>query len=282
MLLITIVSISTDAKNKKRYFLHLEASNGKKDLVSLSEETIMNYHLKEKQQLSREQLNAIIHHEQINKALQIAVNFLAYRARSVDEVKKQLLKKQKSPDIIEAVIERLCKLNYLNDQEFAQNFINNQITVNNSGPILIENKLREQKINKEIYHNHLENYSYDKQLYHATILAEKFLAKQVTSQIKAKQKTIDYLLRKGHTIDVARAVCEQNLSSHVTVEKEWQALCRDGFLLHNKYKQRDNNTYYSLIKDALIRKGYPFALITHFLNAGKEAIEKQEIESPFY
>lgn len=55
----------------------------------------------------------------LNLALDQALRFLGYRARSVQEVRTRLQRYGHPPEVIEAVIERLLELSYLDDASFA-------------------------------------------------------------------------------------------------------------------------------------------------------------------
>jgi regulatory protein len=57
-----------------------------------------------------------------------ALNMLAFRARSVAELRKQLLRKEEPPEQVEAAITRLLEQGLLNDATFALNFARLKLT----------------------------------------------------------------------------------------------------------------------------------------------------------
>ncbi|HVZ58934.1 MAG TPA: RecX family transcriptional regulator [Patescibacteria group bacterium] len=58
--------------------------------------------------------------DQVDKYFALTLRFLAYRPRSVEEVKKNLQKKKVSSEIISIIISRLEEEHFLNDEEFAR------------------------------------------------------------------------------------------------------------------------------------------------------------------
>ncbi len=57
--------------------------------------------------------------DNIQRALDQALRFLGYRARSVEEVRSRLQRHGHGPEVVESVIRRLLELDYLDDEAFA-------------------------------------------------------------------------------------------------------------------------------------------------------------------
>ncbi len=62
------------------------------------------------------------------KTFDRAVNLLTYKPRSVNELRMRLLEKDwTTPEIVDAVLDKLKEYNYLDDEQFAKSFAASQI-----------------------------------------------------------------------------------------------------------------------------------------------------------
>jgi regulatory protein len=71
-----------------------------------------------------------------------ALNFLAVRPRSTAEVRERLRRKNVAPDMIDAVIARLRRAQYLDDAEFARYWISERARSSPRGARLLRGELR--------------------------------------------------------------------------------------------------------------------------------------------
>ena len=81
--------------------------------------------------------------EDKNQALKFAMKLLDIRKRSVFEIRKRLKQKEFEEEIINEVIKELFEYGYLNDEEFAEAYINDRINFNPRGSFLVKKELRE-------------------------------------------------------------------------------------------------------------------------------------------
>jgi len=116
---------------------------------------------------------------------QKALTLLANRSHSVFELKRKLINKKYSEDIIDEVLQKISSLGYLNDFEFAENFVKSKLKSKVIGKNLLKSELFKRGINSEIINRVLEeNYSED----FDNILQE---GKKKYSRIKTKKKPFD-------------------------------------------------------------------------------------------
>jgi len=83
----------------------------------------------------------------ITQALNLALNYLSYRARTIQEMQKYLKNKKLSEDIVKEIIEILLDKNYLNDKEFAKLFVETKIKTKPKSKFALEYELRQKGIN---------------------------------------------------------------------------------------------------------------------------------------
>lgn len=137
----------------------------------------------------------------LQKAKDDAFNLLSYRERSEAEVRTRLLKKGYAPDIVEKVVARLKKLDYLNDERFAEKWINYRMKNNPRGVNLLRQELRQKGINNEVIECLLPKLvPRELQIEVGFKLAHKWLTTHSNPENR-KRKLMQYLQNKGFCID---------------------------------------------------------------------------------
>ena len=72
-----------------------------------------------------------------NQALQFAMKLIGLRKRSVFEVTERLKKKGFKENIIKEILKELKNYKYLNDEQFAESYINDRMNFRPCGRFLI-------------------------------------------------------------------------------------------------------------------------------------------------
>ena len=78
------------------------------------------------QELSDEKITELQTEDAREVAYQKALNLLDYRPRTAQEIRQKLQKHEISADNIDYVLERLARSGLLNDQQFAQSWVDNR------------------------------------------------------------------------------------------------------------------------------------------------------------
>ncbi len=140
-----------------------------------------------------------------NDALKFAMKLITLRKRSVFEIKTRLKKKEYESNIIEQVIKELKGYKYIDDEDFAESYINDRMNFRPCGRFLIKNELQERGIEENIIEIKIsELVSEERELESAKKLArQKFKAiSEKTEKSKTIQKIKAYLQSKGYSFDV--------------------------------------------------------------------------------
>lgn len=149
--------------------------------------------------------------EEIEKAKSVALRFLSYRIRSRKEIADKLKEKRFSKSTINTVIRDLKRINYINDYEFAKEFVASRLIHNpKSRKFLhyellrkgIDNKIADQTITEKISARKEENI--------AKLLTEKVWNKKKNLETtKRKAQTYNYLIRRGFSASLAIKILEE-------------------------------------------------------------------------
>ncbi len=139
------------------------------------------------------------------KTFDRAVNLLAYKPRSVVELRTRLMEKEWTNSVIvEEVIVKLEGYGYLNDGQFAKDFAASQLRGKPIGKRVLQQKLAMKKLDKETVAQALEATFEETP---ESEIIERAVAKRL--RLKGKPETredskkfYDYLLRQGFSYDL--------------------------------------------------------------------------------
>ncbi len=139
------------------------------------------------------------------KTFDRAVNLLAYKPRSVVELRTRLMEKEwTNSEIVEEVIVKLEGYGYLNDGQFAKDFAASQLRGKPIGKRVLQQKLFMKKLDKETVAAAIETVFEETP---ESEVIERAIAKRL--RLKGKPETredtkkfYDYLLRQGFSYDL--------------------------------------------------------------------------------
>lgn len=143
-----------------------------------------------------------INTEEYLKARVSAFKFITFKRRTIKETENKLKSLEIKPEYIDAIIEELVELEYLNDEIYVEKFVekSNKLSVN-----MIKLKLKEKGIDKDL----IESY-FNKNTFEEIDKILKMLEKKKFSfelSIDEQNKIKVYLLRKGYNKkDIEKAI----------------------------------------------------------------------------
>ncbi|MHB9154768.1 MAG: regulatory protein RecX [Endomicrobiales bacterium] len=140
-----ITRIQRQKRHQDRFSIFLDGSYS----FSLSEETLLKHHLEEGQSFEPGALQPLIEEEEQRHAMDYAFRLLGIRSRSEKELAERLRLKNFPPQAVDRVFNRLRELGYLNDAQFASDWVRYR-TQQGKGPSLIKAELRRKGISGEM------------------------------------------------------------------------------------------------------------------------------------
>lgn len=214
--------------------------------LNLYEDVILNFDLLLKKEISYSDLEKIKKENNYYDFYYRAIKFLK-KIRSVNEVKKHLLKYECDNEIIDKIIDKLKEQGYLNDFNFIKTYVNNQIINTNKGPKRIifdiskynvcidEVNMVIEELDSDIFLNRIRK--------EINILLKRNNNK---SGLVLKKKIINHLIYLGYNIDSINLVIEEfdfKLNNDL-IKKEYDKLYNklskkyDGYILKQKIKEK--------------------------------------------
>ncbi|HYU71726.1 MAG TPA: RecX family transcriptional regulator, partial [Ktedonobacteraceae bacterium] len=86
----------------------------------------------------------------LQQAVDRAYNFLSYRPRSREEVRRYLRRKETPPETIDAALARLDRLDLINDHTFASFWVESREQFSPRGARALKNELRMKGVEREV------------------------------------------------------------------------------------------------------------------------------------
>ena len=196
--------------NDKKDKFEIKTDNSEKFLLSY--DNYENFNIENDMIIDDELHKILLSTSKFEEAFEISLNFLSYKLRTEKEIVNKLKSKNFDNQIIEEVIERMKKLDLIDDFNYAKVFINDKINLTNYSKKRIINDLYLKGIDKKIYENYLnEHLDFDFELEKAEqIVSTKInLWKQKYQGYLLKNKIINFLLQKGFDYNISKIVSDK-------------------------------------------------------------------------
>ena len=141
-----ITALEPQARNPERYNVYVDGHF----LLGVDASIVLQMGLEVQQELLPEQVERLRNAEAEQQAVDRALNYLSFRPRSREEVRRYLRRKETPPEIIEAALTRLDRLDFVNDRAFASFWIENREQFNPRGSHALKNELRMKGVEREV------------------------------------------------------------------------------------------------------------------------------------
>jgi regulatory protein len=199
-----ITALKLQKRNRQRINVYLDGE------FAFSLSRIVAAWLAVDQTISDEKVAFLNDQDDQEKAYQQALQFLNYRPRSRAEIRKNLQTHRVSEPIIASTLERLTTSGLVNDQIFAQNWIEDRVEFHPRGKRALITELRQHGLDDGVIDQAVEAIDEEKLAYQAAINQSRKLAGEDWQTFR--QKLTNFLLRRGFHYDVVNPA----------VQKAWQ------------------------------------------------------------
>ena len=172
----------------------------------LIDETIVKNELKVNVEYDLDHLNKIVFEGQKKVALDSAIGVISKFSKTEKEMRKNLKDKGFLQDAIDFAVEKLKEYNYINDNNFAKNFIALKQNLKGKKAIFFELKMK--GVDESIIKKNLEMLQNQDEI--LLVLAQKF-AKNKQNDEKLKEKLFRHLVSKGFGFEEINEVMKKVL-----------------------------------------------------------------------
>ncbi len=148
-----VTALETQKNNPERVNVYLDG----RFAFGASALVIATHHVAIGCDLSDEEIAALEGDDSAERAYNAALNFLSYRPRSTREIRDYFRRKAVESPVVDAVIERLQRVNLINDEEFARFWVENRQNFRPRGTRALRVELRQKGLASETIEGALES-----------------------------------------------------------------------------------------------------------------------------
>ena len=134
-------------------------------------------------------------------AFNYSLKYLSYRARSVKEVYDYLIRKNFVEDTINSVLKKLIDLKFLNDEEFARQWIESRQKHKGKSKFVLKQELRMKGIDSGMIDHTLKEAQDDFETARGLLEKKKKLFEKLSKE-EFKKKMAGFLQRKGFSFEI--------------------------------------------------------------------------------
>jgi regulatory protein len=217
-----ITAISVQKKNPNRVNIYLDGE------FAFGVARITAAWLKNGDELSDEKIARLLAEDTREWAYQQALLYLSYRVRSEKEIRQNLQKHEMPEDVIEETLERLRKAGLVNDNEFAQTWVENRSTFHPRSRRALAMELRQKGLDDETVHSAVSGVDENALAYEA---AQKRLGRLKGLEWNDFRKTLsEFLARRGFPYSVIAPIVTRTWSETHTEDNQ----LRENFEFENE------------------------------------------------
>ena len=231
------MKITKIEKKKRLYLIEIDGS----DNLYVTEDTIVHFMLSKGMSLDDALLKDIQSFAQFSYGKNLALYYISFKQRTVKEVKQYLEKHEIDTRYIPDILDNLIAEDWLNDQQYVENYLAQNLHSGDKGPYILKQKLMQKGIDTQVIEQGLAQLDFSEV---AEKTAKKLL-KKYQSKLSSKSltdKIIQNLMNKGFSYDEAKTAFEK-LDTDKDEEQEqellYQALDKQHRKLSKKYDGYD-------------------------------------------
>jgi len=171
--------------------------------------------------ITQAQYEMIAHENMAQKAYYQGLNYLSYRKRSVEEVRRYLVKKTSyTTEIIETVITKLLSQNYLNDEVYVTSYIQSALKTSFAGPGKMRQGLKDAGCAAELIETALAvSFPTGTQAAQLARLLAKMNKKKYFSRRMFFDKFNQKAVELGYNYELINQIKAQNTATNITVDE---------------------------------------------------------------
>ncbi len=247
------MKITKIEKKKRLYLLEIDEN----DKLYVTEDTIVHFMLSKNMEIDEPTLKAIQKFAQFSYGKNLALYHISFKQRTAAEVKKYLEKHDIDSNYIPEILENLKKENWINDDQYVDTYLSQNISSGDKGGYVLKQKLLQKGINSQLIDTKLAQLDFSNV---ADKTAQKLLRKyqHKLSTQNLKDKIIQSLMNKGFSYTEAKNAFE-NLEIEKDDDQEFELLSKELDKQYRKYSRKyEGYELKQRLTQALARKGFSF------------------------
>ncbi len=235
--------------------------------ITLYDDIILKYNLLLKKEITEKELIEIQKENEKLNCYYKAIHYVTNKNRAKKEIKEYLKRNGFDYQQIENTITKLEEKNIINEENYIEAFVNDQLKLTANGPKKIKKKLMDLEFAEEKIEDYLAKIPdeiWHEKLKHSIIKKTKANKKEGSNKIK--EKILFTFIREGFNKEEILSILEM-----INIPKNNQALEKEAEKLYNKLnkKYKEKELFFQ-IKGRLINKGFLYEDIEEVLEGIKK------------
>ncbi|MCM0583345.1 RecX family transcriptional regulator [Weissella diestrammenae] len=253
----------TSTRKPGRYNIYLDDEFA----FAVDEKILTSYQLFKDTVVSPELREEIIAAEYEQKAYQTALVYATGAIHSAYQVRLKLIEKDFPDFVINQAIARLIDLSIIDDQHFAEVYVDEQMQSGKFGPQGVNFKLRQMGIDALMIEDALVKYDDESQRAHVSRLVTKLFDKyDRESTSMARQKVMKKLYQQGFSqAIIEKEIAQYQLNNPVDDDEMWENLSREAEKIVQRYDQLEGWEFERRVKSGMYRKGFDLNQVSSWL-----------------
>lgn len=177
--------------------------------------------LRKGQTLSSADIALLSERDAVTKAVDVGVNLLSYRPRSAHEVRTALAKKGLAPPVVDAALERLQALGYLDDHAFARFWVESRATFKPLATRALRYELKRKGVTDDVLNDVLMSQTDEAAALHAAQTQANKLRGQTSQAFKTH--LLAFLQRRGFSYSVSLRAIKHLEQTLIDAESDYFA-----------------------------------------------------------
>lgn len=202
-----VVVITAQPLKNKRYKIEFSDAEGNITEKIVHEETLLNYRLVVGKELDRRSFSALIQNNEVHEAYAYCINILSKKMFTIKEIDQKLYERKYELFVREDVILKLEEMGLLNDEFYAEIYIENQVAMKNKSKQRILVDLYKKGISSDITNKFVNKFDSVSEIELLNKEIEKLYFRYKKSNVndfEIRGKVVQSLSRKGFDYSLVR------------------------------------------------------------------------------
>ncbi|MCA9859328.1 MAG: RecX family transcriptional regulator [Thermomicrobiales bacterium] len=200
----TVTSIEAQKNSTTRYSIFLDGEFA----FGVSRDLLLESGLSKGVFVDRDAIDRILAKDAVDRAVASAMRALEQRMQTRLELRTRLMRKGFESETIDTAMERLSNYGYLNDERFAELWIENRLAHRPRGRRMLEQELRQKGIDRQIIQETVANMEIDDRSAAIELATKRLRSVQGLPAAEQKKKLTGILARKGFDFGTIRFTLE--------------------------------------------------------------------------
>jgi regulatory protein len=200
----TVTSIEPQKNATTRYSIFLDGEFA----FGISRDLLLESGIAKGEFLDRDRIEAMLSRDAIDRAVSAAMRALEQRMQTGKELRTRLLRKGFEQETIDTALAKLADWGYLNDERFAELWIENRLAHRPRGKRMLEQELRQKGIDREIVQETVAAMEIDDRSAALDLAHKRLRSVQGLPLDEQKKKLTGILARRGFDYGTIRATLE--------------------------------------------------------------------------